>query len=215
VSVYVGGNGGKLLHWLDPNCQFNENPQLNTWLNRIQALAIDLNDDESDQETHLSEKFKDEVAIGLVVAQRHISDSKGLESNPPPPFSGESLRINHREFTAEEPIDLSDRQFFKDDDHVQTMELLDLKELKRYVRGMVKAMEGLNDLQMDPLVKESDLEGALGKKVLARAQDLCDQNLGDPQDHKKIGDFSVEPGFFLGLRALVEVLAHDWAADRL
>ena len=96
------------------------------------------------------------------------------------------------------------------------MKLLDLKELQRYVRGMVKAMEGLrDDLQLDPVVQASDLEGALGEKVLDRAQNLCDQHLGGRKDRKTMGNFSVEPGFFLGLRALVEVLADDWAADRL
>lgn len=216
MSVYVGGNGGKLLHWLAPTGQFREDSPVNTWLNRIQASAIDLNNDEPEEKTHLSEQFKDEVAIGLVVDESYISDPNGLASNPPPPFSGESLRINQREFTAEEPIDLSDRRFFEHSDTVETMELLNLKELQRYVRGTVKAMEGLKaDLQIDPLVKESDLEGTLGTRVLDKAQDLCNQSLGDPQDHKKIDDFSVGPGFFLGLRALIEVLAEDWAADRL
>ena len=216
VSVYVGGNGGKLLHWLDPTCQFNQDSQVNRWLSRIQASAIDLNNDESDEETHLSEKFKDEVAIGLVVDQPHISDPDGLESKPPPPFSGESLCINDRNFAAEDPIDLSDNKFFNHDDNVKTMKLLNLKELQRYVRGMVKAMEGLRaDLQIHPLVKETDLEGALGKRVLEHAHNLCDRNLGDRKNPKKIGDFSVVPGFFLGLQALIEVLAEDWAADRL
>ena len=216
MSVYVGGNGGKLLHWLAPTCQFNQNSEVSTWLNRIQASAIDLSNDELEEKTHLSEKFKDEVAIGLVVGEHHISDPNGLESNPPPPFSGEALRINQREFAAEEPIDLSDRQFFEHSDPVETMELLNLKELQRYVRGTVKAMEGLRaNLQIDPLVKESDLEGVLGRRVLDKAHDLCHQNLGDPKDRKRIDDFSVEPGFFLGLRALVEVLAEDWAADEL
>ena len=73
VSVYVGGNGGKLLHWLDPTCQFNQDSQVNKWLSRIQASAINLNDNEPAEETRLSEKFKDEVATGLVVNQPHLS----------------------------------------------------------------------------------------------------------------------------------------------
>ena len=218
MSVYVGGNGGNLLHWLAPTGQFHSDSPVSTWLNRIQSSAIGLNNDKSEEKTYLSGKFKDEVAIGLVVDHhKHISDPDDLASNPPPPFSGESLRINQREFTAEDPIDLSDRQFFEHSDTVDTMELLNLKELQRYVRGTVKAMDGIQaDLQIDPLVKESDLEGALGTRVLDKAQDLCNQSLGDPQDPKKIGsNFSVRPGFFLGLQALIEVLAEDWAADRL
>ncbi|KKZ13114.1 MAG: hypothetical protein TE42_01720 [Candidatus Synechococcus spongiarum SP3] len=227
VSVCVGGNGGKLLHWLAPTGKFAQDSKINTWLNRIQASAIDWkddesndnesNDDESAEGTRLSGEFKDEVAIGLVVVgERHISAPDDLSSNPPPPFSGESLCINGHEFTAEQPIDLSS---IDHDEPVKTMELLDLKELQRYVRGTVKAMEGLRaDLQIDPLVKESDLESAnsrLRTRVLERAQNLCDQSLGDPQHPRRIDEFSVEPGFFLGLRALIEVLAEDWAADKL
>ena len=210
VSVYVGGNGGRLLHWLDPTCQFNEDSQANTWLSRIQALAINLNNNESAEGTHLSEKFKDEVAIGLVVDRPHLSGINDSESNP---FSGESLCINGYEFSAEQPIDLSHMDH---DEPVKVMRLLNLKELQRYVQGMVQAMEGLrDDLQINPVMQASDLEGALGEKVLARAQDLCDQHLGDPKNPKTMGNFSVEPGFFLGLRALIEVLAKDWAADKL
>lgn len=210
VSVYVGGNGGKLLHWLDPTCQFNQDSQVNRWLSRIQAAAISLNDHEPAEGTRLSEKFKDEVATGLVVDQRHLSGLNGSEHDP---FSGESLRINGYDFAAEQPIDLSS---IDHDEAVRSMKLLNLKELQRYVQGMVKAMEGLrDDLQLDPVVQASDLEGTLGEKVLARAQNLCDQHLGNPEDPKTMGSFSVEPGFFLGLRALMEVLAKDWAADRL
>lgn len=209
MSVYVGGNGGRFLHWLDPTCQFSQDSQVNTWLSRIQASAINLNNDEPAEGTHLSEKFKDEVAIGLVVDQPHLHGLNGSESKP---FSGESLRINGYKSAAEQPIDLSN---IDPNEPVKTMELLDLKELQRYVRGMVQAMEGLkHDLQMNPVVQASDLEGVLGEKVLARAQHLCDQHLGNFQG-MKMADFSVEPGFFLGLRALVEVLAEDWAADKL
>ena len=207
VSVHVGGNGGQLLRWLDPTCQFDQDSQVNQWLSRIQASAINLNNDKSAGETHLSEKFKDEVAIGLVVDQRHLHDLNRSESKP---FSGESLRINQHEFAATDPISLHNIDHGED---VTNMKLLDLKELQRYVRGMVKAMEGIrDDLQMDPVVQESDLEGALGERVLARAQALCDQHLGDRDNPKKMGDFSVEPGFFLGLRALIEELAEDWKA---
>lgn len=212
VSVYVGGNGGKLLHWLDPTCQFNQDSQVNRWLSRIQASAINLNDNEPAEETRLSEKFKDEVATGLVVNQPHLSGLSDDDSKYKP-FSGESLHISGYDFAAEQPIDLSK---FDHDEPVESMKLLDLKELQRYVRGMVKAMEGLrDDLQLDPVVQASDLEGVLGEKVLDRAQNLCDQHLGDCKTPKTMGNFSVEPGFFLGLRALVEVLADDWAADRL
>lgn len=211
VSVYVGGNGGKLLHWLDPICQFNQDSQVNRWLSRIQAAAINLNDNEPAENTRLSEKFKDEVATGLVVNQLHLRGFSDGDLKDKP-FSGESLRINGYDFAAEQPIDLSE---FDNNETVESMKLLDLKELQRYVRGMVKAMEGLrDDLQLDPVVQASDLEGPLGEKVLDRAQNLCDQHLGDRQG-LKMGNFSVEPGFFLGLRALVEVLADDWAADRL
>ncbi|MYF20942.1 MAG: hypothetical protein F4218_10120 [Synechococcus sp. SB0677_bin_5] len=72
MSVYVGGNGGKLLHWLAPTCQFRQDSPVNTWLNRIQASAIDLNNDEPEEKTHLSEQFKDEVAIALVVDESYI-----------------------------------------------------------------------------------------------------------------------------------------------
>ena len=213
VSAYVGGNGGQLLRWLDPTCQFNEGSPVNTWLSRIQALAINLNHDETGEGTRLSQKFKDEVAIGLVVDQPHLSSLNGSESKP---FSGESLCINNHEFAAEDLIDLEPLSKVDHDQPVTTMKLLNLNELQRYVQGMVKAMEDLRgDLQINPLLKASDLEGALGEKVLALAQNLCDQHLGNRQDAKKVGNFSVEPGFFLGLRALVEVLANDWAKDRL
>ena len=210
MSVYVGGNGGRFLHWLDPTCRFHQDSKINTWLSRIQSSAINLNNDEPAEGTYLSEKFKDEVAIGLVVDRPHLNGLNGSESNP---FSGESLCINGYEFAAEQPIDLS---HIDHDEPVKAMKLLNLKELQRYVRGMVQAMEGLRgDLQMSPVVQASDLEGVLGEKVLARAQDLCDQHRGDPRHPKTMGNFSVEPGFFLGLRALVEVLAKDWAADKL
>ena len=210
VSVYAGGNGGRFLHWLDPACQFNQDSAIGTWLSRIQASAINLNNDEPFEGIHLSEKFKDEVAIGLVVDKPHLNGLNGSESNP---FSGESLCINGHEFSAEQPIDLSN---IDHDEPVKTMKLLNLKELQRYVWSMVQAMEGLrDDLQVNPVVQASDLEGVLGERVLARAQDLCDQHRGNPRDPKTMGNFSVGPGFFLGLQALVEVLASDWAADRL
>ncbi|MCY4173547.1 MAG: hypothetical protein OXF25_05700 [Cyanobacteria bacterium MAG CAR3_bin_5] len=213
MSVYVGGNGGKLLRWLDPICQFDEDSQINIWLSRIQSAAINLSSGKSNERegtTYLSEQFKNEVAIGLVVDKPHLRGFNSLESNP---FSGESLCINGYEFAAEQPIDLSK---IGHDEPVTAMKLLNLKELQRYVQSMVQAMDGIkNDLQMDPLVKASDLEGSFGEKVLAHAQNLCDQHLGDPKNPRKLGDFLVEPGFCLGLRALVEVLAKEWAEDRL
>ena len=72
MSVYVGGNGGKLLQWLAPAYQFRKDSPVNTWLNCIQASVIDLNYDEPEEKTHLSEQFKDEVAIALVVDESYI-----------------------------------------------------------------------------------------------------------------------------------------------
>ena len=209
MSVYVGGNGGRFLHWLDPTAQFNEDSKLNQWLSRIQAFAINSNMDKfSGGETHLSDKLKDEAAIGLVVNAPHLTGLDKLNQ----PFSGEALRINDYGFAAEEPIDLS---IFGDNETVEKIELLNLKELQRYVEGMAKAMEGIkDDLQLTPLVRASDLEGNLGERVLCRASDLCDKHRGQA-GARTVDELSDVPGFFFGLRALVEELTEDWAKDKL
>ena len=217
MPVYVGGNGGQLLNWLDPNCQFNQKSKVNKWLSRIQASAINLNNKPNDEGTTLSEKFKDEVALGLVVEQYHLDGEKNhsnldsKDSNNSKPFSGESLRINQHTFAPKDRIKFNDNN---DDEEIKEVELLDLKELQNYVREMVKAMEGLKeDLQIYPAVyPEQLLEGPLKQRVLDRVRDLYGQSLEEGK-HETMNDFSAVPGFFLGLRALMVELAEDWAKE--
>jgi len=211
MQVYIGGNGGRLLNWLDPSCSFEEDSPINRWLSHIQAASANNLDDNSYYETRLSGLFKKEVAIGLTVKeQKHLVVDPGISDDP---FSGEAIRINNNDFAAGDQIKLDKNS----DEKVKTMEILNLEELQRYVnnvRDATKKLGGFRELQLDMGVQQRALDRLEGGEVLKRAQYLCQVRLG-LEKQKNMGDFAVEPGFFLGLRALMELLTEDWANDKL
>jgi hypothetical protein len=200
-SVYIGGNGSRLLHWVATAGKFTDRTDLNELFNRILAQSSGLTENENP--TRLSKAPKDEVACGLVLDQTKL---KGLETKVKDPLiAGEICQLNDQIIVALGRVSLEkqDIKTFSID-----KELHNLKEFVEMFNYSIKDLEieriqtmktyewgsGFDSKYSDKLWKDTSNEV---RKVLLSVK-------GDG------GKIRPEAPFVIGLKALLTVLAREW-----
>jgi len=201
TEVYAGGNGARLISWIDESRRFRSGSPVDRMFGLLQAKALGVN--YSRASTTLSESFKDETARGLISIG---ADLKG-DFDPTTEYliSGAPLRIN----------DL----VYKDDSRIDTQklfgvpitryELLDIEAIKIFASAYDRCLSELRIRHLSPISKLCE-ESSFWLKVEREAASLCIEKFkkSSPVDGS---DLIVEPGFITGLRALSNVLGSHWA----
>ena len=202
TPTYVGGNGSRLLNWLDNSGTFDRNSEVNDLFSYMLSRGSDFEDTE--ELTRLSQKPKDEVACGLVLSDTSL---KGLKKRQKDPLiAGEVCEINGEQIEYDERLEWGDtiRDFkipnldqlftFIDEFNlgIQELDLEDLKPMPQHRRG-----EGLESGYKDKLYRSTrrELDAMLLKEF----------KKGNAEDIRP------DAPFILGLKALLRVLAKEWA----
>ena len=202
TPTYVGGNGSRLLNWLDTSGTFDRNSEVNELFSYMLSQGSDFEDTE--ELTRLSQKPKDEVACGLVLSDTSL---KGLNRRQKDPLiAGEVCEINGEQIEYDSRLEWGDtiRDFkIPNLDHlftfidefnlgIQELDLEDLKPMPQHQRGT-----GLEPGYKEKLYKNTrrELDAMLLKEFKS----------GDTEDIRP------DAPFILGLKALLRVLAKEWA----
>ncbi|BAZ43694.1 hypothetical protein NIES4102_06950 [Chondrocystis sp. NIES-4102] len=202
TPTYVGGNGSRLLNWLDNSGTFDRNSGINELFSYMLSRGSGFEDTE--ELTRLSQKPKDEVACGLVLNDTRL---KGLTKKQRDPLiAGEVCQINGETIEYDSRLEWEDTikdfkipelsQLFTFVDEfnlgIQELELEDIKPMPQHQRG-----KGLNAEYKAKLYRDTKRE--------LDAMLLKEFKKGDAEDIR------LDAPFILSLKALLKVLAMEWA----
>lgn len=207
TSVYMGGNGSRLLNWLDEAGQFDRHSEINSLFSRMLSRASGFKD--SEEITELSKNPKDEVACGLVLAGKNL---KGVD-NPVQDLliAGESCEVN------DQLIDWKDRLEFEG--KIDYFNIPDLPQLRKFLNEFHLAIKDLRlegvtpfpnyTLAEDPEHPEDDDNPRLWREVEKKKKDILLDKIAE--EGTDADNIRVEPPFILGLKALLKVLSKEWS----
>ena len=203
-SVYIGGNGCRLLHWLDNCGNFTKRSGINDLFKQMVMDASNLQDDSS-SDTQISKRPKDEAACGLVLDKSKL---KGLGTRQKDPLiAGENCRINGQDINFDQRMTVPGK--------ITTIEAP--PQLDRLIDFIDSFNKGILNLEIEEEIQPfsqynhpGGLEPEYANKLFSKTNRelksmLLNINNGD-------GDkLRLEPPFILGLKALMRVLAKEWA----
>lgn len=200
TPVYLGGNGSRLLHWLDVTGRFDANSEISSFLSRILSRGADIEDTE--EETRLSSQPKDEVACGLVLdttklegLSRHAADEL---------IPGEAYLVNGTPHSWDQPMDIID--------DIESFDIPNLDNLNTFLYEFHRALRELRIEGIRPLPGyRLSMEISDNTKIwqgTKRALDRIMQESAIKGDPTRI---QMQPPFILGLKALLEYLGKEWA----
>jgi len=199
MPVYLGGNGGRLINWLDQSGRFSSGCEADQLMERLQQLSAGFAPDPA--ATTLSDAYKNETACGL------ISTGVNLKGDFDPRdelmFCGEQLEINGQAFGPTDRVDLA--ALAAGDTLVNSYRLGSLEELKRFLTNYDTAIQSCQITGLQPLRRLCRLD-TLWSDVDTEVRSLCLERQGCELD-----ELEPEPGFILGLRALTNTLGRQWA----
>ena len=199
MPVYLGGNGGRLINWLDQSCRFSPGCEADQLMERLQQLSAGFAPGPA--ATTLSDAYKNETACGL------ISTGVNLKGDFDPRdelmFSGEQLEVNGQTFGPTDRVDLAAQA--PGDTLVSSYRLGSLEELKRFLTNYDAAIQSCRITGLQPVRRLCQLD-TLWSDVDTEVRSLCLERQGC-----ELAELEPEPGFILGLRALTNTLGRQWA----
>ena len=199
MPVYVGGNGGRLINWLDQSGRFSPGCEADQLMARLQQLSAGFAPGPA--ATTLSDAYKNETACGL------ISTGVNLKGDFDPRdelmFSGEQLEINGLSFGPTDRVNLA--ALPDADTLVSSYGLGSLEELKRFLTNYDAAIQSCRITGLQPVRRLCQLD-TLWAEVETEVRSLCLERQGCER-----AELEPEPGFMLGLRALTNTLGRLWA----
>lgn len=206
TEVYLGGNGSRFLNWLAQTGKFNRDDEVNQLFSRILSKGSGFEDDEIT--TRLSQNPKDEVACGLVLSDTELQGKKKKQKTKDYLIAGEGCQINGEFIDGESRLE---PEFFESDDKLKEFKIPELTNLSQFLYDFHIALKDLDIEDIKPLPgykrkPEIDSNKALWREVGDELTNLLLQFKG-----KKFDEIRLEPPFILGLKALLKVLAKQWA----
>jgi hypothetical protein len=204
TAVYMGGNGSQLLHWLDSTGTFSRNSEINELFNRMLAIGSGL--EEVSQPTQLSKQPKDEAACGLVLSDTKL---KGLEKKTKDPLiTGETCLLNGEELSATARLEI-------DDDEIIDISIPKIDQLLQFIDSFNSAIKDLDieDIKPFDTYKKSKDSSGLDPKYQKELIEKTEVELKSMllKLRNKSEDVRLDPPFILALKALLKVLAREWA----
>jgi hypothetical protein len=200
TPVYFGGNGSRLLHWLDDGGKFDRQSEVNELLSRMLSRGSGFEDTEVI--TRLSDKPKDEVACGLVLTKSRL---KGFDRKfKDPIIAGENCELNGVSIAWNERLEI--------EEDVQTFRIPTFDRLSRFLYDFHVALKDLDIEGIRPLkTYKRSLEPSDNQKIWSGTKRALDKLLQDNHFHGDSTRIRVEPPFILCLKALLNYLSSDWA----
>ncbi|MDJ0729423.1 MAG: hypothetical protein QNJ33_05450 [Crocosphaera sp.] len=202
TPVYIGGNGSRLLNWLAIGGRFDRYAEVNELFSRMLSRASGFED--TSQVTRLSSRPKDEVACGLVLDETRLG---GLDIKKSEPIvAGEDCEVNGKTIEWNQYLELQGNTT------ITSFEIPQLTQLELFLDEF---NQGLIDIDADGLTPMTQF--TLGEGLDDHYQDRLQRDVKRELTNTLIkirGDsdkIRIEPPFILGLKALLQVLAREWA----
>ena len=218
VDVYFGGNGCCLLNWLPDTGKFDGDEIAELF----QEMIIKGSQFKSlGENNHISDTPKEEAACGLVVGRMKL----GEPSNKEDLVAGEPCRIGSKSFTWDSYISFEPDTIENIDSLQVVKEAKELVNLPEFLYWYHKSLRRRGEDVSIPSIKGYSL-GSKEKEDSENIETTIEDNLrlwnnvvkklrsslvnveGATSDNIRI-----EPPFILGLKALIEVLADEWAGQ--
>jgi hypothetical protein len=211
TDIYLAGNGSQFLHWVDPNCNFHQDSEINKLLSRMMSKGSGGFSD-AGRNTYISQAPKNEVAYGLVVPlliTPNIDDQNSY-------IAGESYQVNGQPQDVYTFVRLPKPS--SDDDEQQPefkFEIPTLVQLPKFLKEFHQALDDLDIKSIDHLAGYKRSEKLEDNQVLwtdTLNEIQAELNIMVGQANGDIKKFPLEPPFILGLKALLKVLGAKWAS---
>ncbi len=197
TPVYLGGNGGRLINWIEASPNFQRGGDIDRLMEMLQIKASGC--EQGPAPTTMSDAYKDETACGLISSGVNL-DIGDLDPSEDFMVCGSTLLINDLTFQSGERVDLP-HTIAK----IERYELPDLDDLKRFVDNYDESLAELRIKAIMPIRQLCDM-GALWSEVEVEIRALCRAKVG-----QEASNLEPEPGFILGLRALTNTLGRLWS----
>ncbi len=204
TPVYIGGNGSRILNWLDLSGRFSPDSEASLLFSRLLSKASGF--ENKKVPTVLSSKPKAEVACGLVLDQSKTKNlsSTGLQDDDEVIFAGEDCEVNGVAFGWQDRLDLT--QF----ERIESFKLVGsddeevgLANLQKFLEDFQQAFKELKITSIKPLRQYDDAQWR--SSLWTTVKDSVESNLRNLEGRNS-EDVSVEPPFILGLKALLKEL---------
>jgi hypothetical protein len=196
TPVYLGGNGGRLLNWIDGSTRFQRDGDIDRLLEALQVKASGC--EQARANTTLSDAYKDETACGLI--SEGINLSGDFDPRDDVMICGADLIINDLEFTAEDRVRIPHSIT-----QIDRYELRGLSIVRKFASDYDQTIAQLRIRNLLPIQQLCEID-ALWAEVETEVRSLCLARVG-----LDASDLEPEPGFILGLRALTNTLGRLWA----
>jgi len=196
TPVYLGGNGGRLINWIDAASRFQKGGDPDRLMELLQVKAAGC--DSGGGGTSLSDAYKNEAACGLISTGVNLSGD--FDPRDDVMVCGANLQINTLSFSANERVEIPHQLR-----QIERYELKDLDAIKAFVEHYDASIAELRIRTLLPIRQLCDLDQLWGE-VETEARSLCLAKVG-----QEASDLEPEPGFILGLRALTNCLGRAWA----
>jgi len=196
TEVYLGGNGGRLLNWIDVSSGFQKGGELDQLLAMLQVKSSGC--DPAKAPTIMSDAYKDETSCGLISSGVNLIGD--FDPRDDVMVCGAKLIINGLTFEADQRVKLPLSM-----DKIERYELPDLECLRTFIENYDESIAELRIRSLLPIKELCDLE-TFWDSVQVEVRSLCLAKVG-----KEASDLESEPGFILSLRALNNTLGKLWA----
>ncbi|WP_254172907.1 tubulin-like doman-containing protein [Planktothrix pseudagardhii] len=204
ATVYIGGNGSQVFHWLVATGEFDENNPASKLLNRLFKEMLNKGSGFEYQKPvsiRLSSQPKDEVAYGLILSaqqnQLQIPDNSDNRL-----IAGEDYE--YTETGVLKTGDYSSRLSLQQHSTIQGFQMENLTNLKQFFQDYHEAIITLNNSSIQPFSKYSDStwQDRLWYQVAERLNDVyLPGNMTGNSSNIRL-----EPPFIMGLKVLLDVL---------
>jgi hypothetical protein len=200
TPVYLGGNGSRLLNWIDSNGKFSTRSEINELLSRMMSKGSNFADDE--KSTHLSRNPKDEVACGLVLDKSDLTvpQQRFVE----PIITGETCELNG--------VTIAWNEFLEMNEDVTSFRIPNFDRLARFLYDFDIALRDLKIESIRPLKEyKRSLEISDNPKIWNGTRRELDHLLQEGGFTGNPTYIQIEPPFILCLKALLNYLGSEWA----
>ncbi len=190
-----------MLNWLAIGGKFDRHAEVNELFSRMLSKGSGFN--YTKEVTQLSTRPKDEVACGLVLDKTPLG---GLDIKKSEPIvAGEDCLINGQPIQWNEYLNLQG--------NINSFTIPDLTQLSYFLDEFNKGLDDIGADGLTPMAQfksgddslESSYKEGLWRDVKKELTKTLVHIKGDSENIR------IEPPFILGLKALLQVLAKEWA----
>jgi hypothetical protein len=195
TPVYLGGNGGRLINWIDASSSLQKGGDPDRLMEMLQIKGSSC--EAGNAPTTMSDAYKDETACGLISSGVNLIGD--FDPRDDVMICGAGLIVNDLSFNASDRVELPHSM-----KRIERYELTDLDALRAFVDHYDTSIAELRIRSLLPIRQLCELDTLWGD-VETEVRSLCLEKVG-----QEASDLEPEPGFVLGLRALTNTLGRIW-----